>query len=93
VAVVLEYPDAIRDVDLTARPKRATGGVVRFRVGRKTVRVRRRGQVFSVPAPAGAPVSIEPGAARDSFGNFNGARFELRGAGGAQAPPAARRSR
>ncbi|MEA2445908.1 MAG: neutral ceramidase [Thermoleophilales bacterium] len=78
IAVALEYPEAIRDVDLTARPKRAIGGVVRFRVGNRTVRVRRRGSTFSVPAPAGVPVSIAQGAARDVYGNFNGASAKLR---------------
>jgi hypothetical protein len=78
VAVALEYPDAIRDVDLTARPKRATEGVVRFRVGSKTVRVRRRGSIFSVPAPAGVPVTIARGGARDGYGNFNGASVTVR---------------
>jgi neutral ceramidase len=78
IAVALEYPDAVRDVDLTARPKRATGGVVRFRVGAKTVTVRRRGSTFSVPAPAGAPVSIAQGGARDAYGNFNGTAVKLR---------------
>ena len=78
VAVALEYPDAIRDVDLTARPKRATGGTVVFRVGNKRVRVRRNGSTFSVPAPAGTPVSVARKGARDRWGNFNGDALKLR---------------
>jgi hypothetical protein len=68
----------VRDVDLTARPRFATGGTIRFRVGGKVVAVRRRGTTFSVPAPAGTPVSVERGGARDAYGNFNGARVDLR---------------
>jgi hypothetical protein len=78
VAVALRYPPAVRDVDLTARPRFATGGTIRFRVGGKVVAVRRRGTTFSVPAPAGTPVSVERGGARDAYGNFNGARVDLR---------------
>jgi hypothetical protein len=78
VAVALEYPDAIRDVDLTDRPKRASGGTVVFRVGKKKVTVRRKGSTFSVPAPAGTPVSVARKAARDSYGNFNGEAVKLR---------------
>ena len=39
-------------------PVRATGGTVVFRVGNRNVRVRRKGSTFSVPAPAGTPVSV-----------------------------------
>ena len=48
MAVGLQYPGAVRDVDLTHRPQYARGGVVRFRVGNRTVRVKRkRGRFFS----------------------------------------------
>ena len=78
VAVALEYPDAVRDVDLTSRPKRAAGGTVVFRVGKRNVRVRRSGSTFSVPAPAGTPVTIARKAAKDRYGNFNGDAVKLR---------------
>jgi hypothetical protein len=79
VAVVLGYPAAVMDVDLTWRPVRAHGGVVRFRVGRRTVKVKRkRSAVFSVRAPAGAGVTIPAGSARDRFGNRNRSAFRVR---------------
>ena len=80
VAVAVQYPEAVRDVDLTYRPEAVSGGAVRFRVGDRTVRVSRpRGEsTFSVAAPQGVPVSIEPGGARDRFFNVNGERVELR---------------
>ena len=78
VAVALEYPEAVRDVDLTSRPKRASGGTVVFRVGNRNVRVRRSGSTFSVPAPAGTPVTIARKGARDRYGNFNGDAAKLR---------------
>ena len=79
VAVALEYPPARQDVDLTYRPARATGGLVTFRVGHETIRVRRRtSSTFSVAALAGAPVSIGSGAGRDRYGNANGAAVALR---------------
>ena len=72
VAVGLQYPGAVRDVDLTHRPQYARGGVVRFRVGNRTVRVRRkRGRFFSVRAPAGVSVSVAARGARDRFRNVN----------------------
>ena len=72
VAVGLEYPGARRDVDLTHRPQYARGGVVRFRVGNRTVRVRRKkGRFFSVKVPAGAGVRVEARGARDLFHNVN----------------------
>ena len=74
MAVALDYPAAVRDRDLRHRPASASGGMVRFRVGDRTIVVRRRrGTVFSVDAPPGAPVSIPAGAARDRYGNVNGA--------------------
>jgi hypothetical protein len=72
VAVGLQYPGAKRDVDLTHRPQFARGGVVRFRVGNRTVRVKRtKGRFFSVKVPAGAHVRVEARAARDRFRNVN----------------------
>ena len=79
VAVVLEYPAARRDVDLTARPPRAAGGGGGLPGGRRS-RARappRAASTFSVAAPAGAPVSVAAGTARDRFGNANGAAVAL----------------
>ena len=79
VAVGLEYPGARRDIDLTHRPQYSRGGVVSFRVGNRTVRVKlRRGRFFSVRAPRGQSVTVPAGAARDRFGNRNGAALRLR---------------
>jgi hypothetical protein len=77
VAVSLDYPVAVRDVDLRHRPESARGGVVRFRVGGRTVAVRGRGTVFEVPRPPGASVSVPAGAARDRHGNRNGKALAL----------------
>jgi neutral ceramidase len=78
VAVALAYPGAVRDVDLTYRPRWAAGGTVEFTVGNRTVSVRRRGTTFSVAAPAGVPVSVGAGAARDASGNRNRTALRLR---------------
>ncbi len=79
MAVGLEYPGAVRDVDLTHRPQYARGGVVRFRVGNRTVRVRRkRGRFFSVRAPAGVSVRVAARGARDRFHNVNAAGRAIR---------------
>jgi hypothetical protein len=52
---------------------------VQFRVGSRTVAVtRRNGAAFSVQAPAGETVTIPAGAARDRWGNTNGAPVTLR---------------
>jgi hypothetical protein len=77
VAVSLDYPAAVRDVDLRHRPASARGGVVRFRVGRRTLAVRGRGTVFEVARPPGASVSVPAGAARDRHGNRNGRALTL----------------
>lgn len=80
VAVRLVYPKPVANVDLTSRPVAAAGGSVRFRVGDRTVEVRRpHGTVFSVAAPAGTPVSIPAKAAHDRFGNTNGSTVTLAG--------------
>jgi hypothetical protein len=71
--VALAYPVAKENVDLTYRPHFARGGVVRFRVGSKTVRVKRkRNPYFTISAPAGTPISVAPGAAKDLYKNVNG---------------------
>ena len=76
VAVTLDYPAAVRDRDLRHRPPSASGGEVRFQVGDQTVVVSQsRGTVFTVEAPAGTPVSVPAGAARDRHGNVNAAEF------------------
>jgi hypothetical protein len=78
-AVRLRYRAARENVDLTARPEAAAGGVVRFVVDGRTVVVRhRRAPVFSVAAPPGASVTVPAGAARDRAGNVNGAELRLR---------------
>jgi neutral ceramidase len=62
--VTLDYPSAVRDRDLRHRPPSASGGVVRYRQGGRTVTVRqRRGTVFAVPADA---TNVR---GRDRFGN------------------------
>ena len=79
VGVGLKYPGAVRDVDLTYRPRFARGGVVRFAVGNRTVKVRRRNtRFFSIRPPAGVPVTVPARAARDRFGNFNASVLRLR---------------
>lgn len=81
VAVRLQYPGAIRDVDLTFRPQFSRGGSVRFRVGGRTVRVRRSRldtRAFTVRVPTGASVSVPRAAGRDRFGNVNGEGLQLR---------------
>jgi hypothetical protein len=62
--VTLDYPPAVRDRDLRHRPASASGGVVRYRQGGRTLTVRqRRGTVFAVPADA---TDVR---GRDRFGN------------------------
>ena len=68
LGVALRYPPARRDIDLTWRPQNVSGGVVRFRVGRRIVTVRRtRGGVFSLRVPAGRGATVV--SARDRYGN------------------------
>ena len=74
-AVRLAYPRAEENVDLLARPGSARGGTVTFDVGGRTIRVRSRGRTFRVPG--GGAATIAKGAARDTFGNRNGAPAEL----------------
>lgn len=62
--VRLAYPQPVRDVDLTYRPRHASGGAITYRLdGRTRVARLRRGATFTVPE--GAVVT----AARDRFGN------------------------
>jgi hypothetical protein len=77
VAVTLDYPQPVRDVDLRHRPPSARGGVVRFEVDGETVVVRSRGTVFEVARPPGASVSVPAGAARDRHGNRSGTAVTL----------------
>jgi hypothetical protein len=68
--VRLSYPEPVVNVDLTARPAAADGGRVTYRLGGRSHTVRlRRGTGFAVPAGA----NIAAGAARDRYGNRNGA--------------------
>ena len=77
--VALAYPEAVRDVDLTYRPRFAAGGRVRFKVGTKTVTVERKSSpYFTVKAPAGTAVRVAPLDARDRYSNGNGAAFSSR---------------
>ena len=72
VAVTLDYPASVPEVDLTYRPAHADGGSVTFTVNGRTRTVRHaQGTRFVVAAPAGATVSVAPGAAHDRFGNSN----------------------
>ena len=78
--MALAYPAAVRDVDLTFRPRFADGGRVRFRVGSKTVTVKRKNSIyFTVKAAAGhAGHAWRALAARDRHSNANGAGFSSR---------------
>ena len=79
-AVVLEYPEAVRDVDITTRPKFADGGAVTFRVAGRRVRVTRsKDDVdFTVRVSGGQPVTVEAGSAADRHGNVNGQGLDLK---------------
>ena len=80
VAVRLVYPAAIRDLDITYRPRYASGGRVRFLVGRRLVTVRRkRSSVFSLRVPPGVPVSVPGRRAADRFHNIAPAGRRLQG--------------
>ena len=79
-AVVLEYPEAVRDEDITTRPKFADGGAVTFRVAGRPVRVKRtRDDVdFTVRVSGGQPVFVDAGSAKDRHGNVNGQGLALK---------------
>ena len=79
-AVVVEYPDARRDLDITTRPEYADGGAVTFRVGGRRVKITRSGNdvSFVVRVSGGQPVFVDPGAARDRHGNVNGTGLALK---------------
>jgi hypothetical protein len=74
VTVRLAYPPATPEVDFTARPTRAASGRATLRIDGRRVRVPIHAGSGTVGAPASADVSVAPGAARDRFGNVNGAR-------------------
>jgi hypothetical protein len=79
VAVSLSYPRADPISDLTTRPANASGGLVTFKVnGRRITARSKNGTRFSVPAPAGASVTIASGGARDRWGNANSGSVTLR---------------
>jgi hypothetical protein len=79
VAVTLDYPVSVPEVDLTYRPAHAEGGSVTFTVNGRERTVRRtQGTRFVVAAPSGATVSVAPGAARDRFGNANHNQLTVR---------------
>jgi hypothetical protein len=74
LTVRLAYPQAVENVDLTYRPRFATGGIVKFRVGSKTVTVKRRSSpFFTIAKPVGKRVDVVAGGAKDGFNNVNGA--------------------
>jgi neutral ceramidase len=75
--VRLGYPQPFLLNDWTYRPLDAAGGTVTFIVDghRKPVRER---SATSFPVPAGASVVIEPGGARDRYGNTNAQSLEVR---------------
>jgi hypothetical protein len=89
VAVELRYPAAearqgLNDppgdfaADLTFRPAVVPSGIATFVVDGREVRVSEgAGGVFAVPAPAGAKVELNQGAATDEFGNANGNALTL----------------
>jgi hypothetical protein len=79
-AVSLLYPEAVTDQDITTRPRYADGGAVTFRVGGKKVRVVRRDNDvnFTVRVSGGLPVFVDPGSARDRWGNVNGTGLGLK---------------
>jgi neutral ceramidase len=70
--LTLDYPPVDAMTDLTSRPAHASGGSVR--AGKLTVR-RRRSTVFALPPGSRVPA----GAARDRYGNRNGAAATLSG--------------
>jgi neutral ceramidase len=90
VAIQLAYPAPVsheavgdppgdRTADLTARPATASGGKATILVNGSRHKVRGIGGVFEVAANPGDSVQILPGAARDQFGNANGAGLSLQG--------------
>jgi hypothetical protein len=76
VTVRLAYPPATPEVDFTARPGRAASGRATLRVDGRRLHVGIHGGSGTFTAPASADVSVAPGAARDRFGNVNGALRE-----------------
>jgi neutral ceramidase len=68
--VLLGFPPALPERDLTARPVVASGRVT-LRVDGRRVPVRIRNGSGTVEVPSAASVSVARGAARDRFGNSN----------------------
>ncbi len=77
-AFTLAYPRPEPYQDLTYRPQVANGGEAVVRVAGRLVTVAPQPDgTFVLDAPAGARVVVPVGAARDQFGNANGARTEF----------------
>jgi hypothetical protein len=68
----LDYPAAVANEDITYRPPTADGGMLTVSVGGHNTTVNGQNGTFLVPAPAGTPVTVQAGAARDAYGNLNG---------------------
>ena len=78
LALVLRYPAAVPERDLTIRPGRARRGTVTVLVGaRRRVLPLGEGGVL-VLRPRGATVRAPAGGARDRYGNVNGRAFSAR---------------
>ena len=75
VQLVLRYPAAVPERDITARPRRARRGVIRVLVrGRsRTLRIPGSGRVHI----RGSGLTVERGAARDAYGNTNARRLRV----------------
>jgi hypothetical protein len=79
MGVILAYPPAVVERDLTARPQLASAGRVTFIVaGRRVVVRRARAGVFALRVPSSGSVSVAAGGARDRFGTRNGNALTLR---------------
>ena len=75
LALVLRYPAAVPERDLTTRPGWARAGTVTVYVGgRRRVVPLGEGGVLSLQ-PGHATVRVRPGGARDRYGNVNGRAF------------------
>jgi hypothetical protein len=78
VAVVaLDYPDAVPEVDLTYRPKSASGGNATFDVDGRTVRVGRKRGLLRLRVRSGQKIVLPKGAGRDRYGNRTGEALEI----------------
>jgi hypothetical protein len=68
----LDYPAAVANQDFTYRPPTADAGSLTVSVGGQRLTIAAQNGGFAVPAPPGTQVSVEPGGARDAYGNLNG---------------------